>query len=288
MEYCGTNLKKFIMTDEVNISFELLIQWFITIAKGIKCMHDNNYVHFDIKPENIVIHENNAKLIDFGLAEYIEKGNQYRGMGTPKYIAPELMKKDNNNESDYTKCDIYSLGVTFAECIFQRYFKHLPTNATSMLSLINLDNMISNSPTDRPTIQEVLDILSDPNFKQAVFLKNIYYKSNFTVLELKEAGFTSLEFKETGFTASDLIDAGFSLIDIFTLGKYPYGDIKKALPSKMTDDLKKQYVVLKDRVKEICKIDSIDIRGRHYDKTCKVSSGGRYYKRSRQRNNKKK
>lgn len=122
-----------------------------------------------------------------------------------------------------------------------------------------------------------IDILSTPDFKQSVFLKNIYHKSNFTVLELKEAGFT----------ASNLIDAGFSLINIFTLGKYPYGDIKKALPSKMTDDLKEQYIVLKDKVKKICKIVSIDTRGRHYDKTCKVS-GGRYYKRSRQRNNKKK
>lgn len=287
MEYCGTNLKKIIMTEDVNISFELLIQWFITIAKGIKCMHDNNYVHFDIKPENIVIHENNAKLIDFGLAEYIEEGKKYLYKGTLGLMAPELMKKDND-ESDYTKCDIYSLGVTFDECIFQRYFKHLPTNTTSILSLINLDNMTSDNSKDRPTIQKVIDILSTPDFKQSVFLKNIYHKSNFTELELKEAGFTASElinagfkasklkeagftlseFKETGFTASNLIDAGFSLIDIFTLGKYPYGDIKKALPSKMTDDLKKQYVVLKDRVKEICEIDSIDIRGRHYDKEC--------------------
>lgn len=293
MEYCGTNLKKFIMTEDVNISFELLIKWFITIAKGIKCMHDNNYVHFDIKPGNIVIHEKNAKLIDFGLAEYIEEGKKYRGMGTTEFMAPEL-NNDNNDESDYTytKCDIFSLGVTFDECIFQRYFKHLHTNTTSILSLINLDNMTSDNSKDRPTIQKVIDILSTPDFKRSVFLKNIYHKSNFTVLELKEAGFTASElinagfkasklkeagfsftlseFKETGFTASELIDAGFSLIDIFTLGKYPYGDIKKALPSTMTDNLKEQYIILKRKVKEICEIDSIDFRGRHYDKECVV------------------
>ena len=178
-----------------------------------------------------------------------------------------------------------------------------------MLALINLDKMISDSPTDRPTIQEVIDILSNPDFKQSVFLKNIhiYYKSNFTASEfkeagftaskfkeagftaseLKEAGFTVIELKEAGFTASNLIDAGFYLIDIFTLGKYSYGDIKQALPSVMTDNLKEQYIILKRKVKEICKIDSIDTSGRHYDKKCKVS-GGRYYNRSRQRNNKKK
>jgi hypothetical protein len=98
---------------------------------------------------------------------------------------------------------------------------------------------------------------------------------------------TAVRVKEAGFIASNLIDAEFSLIDIFTLGKYSYGDIKNALPSVMTNNLKEQYIILKHKVKEICKIVSIDTSGRHYDKKCQVS-GGRYYKRSRQRNNKKK
>ena len=52
MEYCGTDL--FTVLDSGTIR-QIPIKWFLNIARGIKCMHDNNYVHFDIKPENIVI-----------------------------------------------------------------------------------------------------------------------------------------------------------------------------------------------------------------------------------------
>ena len=52
MEYCGVDL--FTVLDSINIK-HIPIKWFLNIAYGIKCMHDNNYVHFDIKPENIII-----------------------------------------------------------------------------------------------------------------------------------------------------------------------------------------------------------------------------------------
>ena len=73
MEYCGKNLNTSIdeLKESHDLSFEKMIEWFITIAKGIQCMHDNGYVHLDIKPDNITIYNNEAKLIDFGLAHNI-------------------------------------------------------------------------------------------------------------------------------------------------------------------------------------------------------------------------
>lgn len=52
MEYCGTDLLTVLDSNTIR---QIPQEWFINIAHGIKCMHDNNYVHFDIKPENIVI-----------------------------------------------------------------------------------------------------------------------------------------------------------------------------------------------------------------------------------------
>jgi hypothetical protein len=52
MEYCGIDLFTVLYS---GIIHQIPFKWFINIVKGVKCLHDNNYVHFDIKPENIVI-----------------------------------------------------------------------------------------------------------------------------------------------------------------------------------------------------------------------------------------
>jgi serine/threonine protein kinase len=71
-------------------------------------MHDNGYVHLDIKPENITIYDVDsnikAKLIDFGISEKISDINSQIFVGTPGFISPEMI---NNRVSDYKKCDIY-------------------------------------------------------------------------------------------------------------------------------------------------------------------------------------
>ena len=81
----------------------------------VKYLHSKNIVHRDIKPENIMFEEKEAnsdglKLIDFGFAAYL-KPEEYlpvaMKLGTPYYIAPEILNKKNYN----FKCDIWSCGV---------------------------------------------------------------------------------------------------------------------------------------------------------------------------------
>lgn len=58
-------------------------------------MHKNNYVHRDLKLENIMIEnkENlNCKLVDFGFAEIINPTELISKAGTPGYIPPEIFK----------------------------------------------------------------------------------------------------------------------------------------------------------------------------------------------------
>ena len=82
------------------------------LLSAVSYVHSKNIVHRDIKPENILleINSNNdlvIKLIDFGSSNYLKKGLRLSlKVGTPYYIAPEILRRDYNN-----KCDIWSCGV---------------------------------------------------------------------------------------------------------------------------------------------------------------------------------
>ncbi|ELP89112.1 protein serine/threonine kinase, putative [Entamoeba invadens IP1] len=78
--------------------------------------------HRDIKPDNILVFsldvndKVNAKLTDFGSSRNINmmmtNMTFTKGIGTPKYTAPEILKKEKYKKS----ADIFSLGVTMFEC----------------------------------------------------------------------------------------------------------------------------------------------------------------------------
>lgn len=274
MEYCGKNVITTIedLTKSQELSFETLIQWFITIAKGIQCMHDNNYVHLDIKPLNITIHNNEAKLIDFGLAYYIPDIEEKITVGTFNFMAPEMM--NNKKDIDYKMCDIYSLGVTFANCILIQYFslfKKKDDNEDEyeevlsedeiiagnndnkyeindeykykLLSFIGLESMISNEPINRLTILEVITQLNSVSIH--TFLHNIHKIDKLSV--------------------EKLLKAEFNLIDIFKAG-YTYGEIQsiyKSNPKRYKDlgellkHCDKNWNYLKRHISKECTIDTI-------------------------------
>ena len=82
--------------------------YFTRIVKAIQHCNAQNIVHRDIKPENIMFDANKSvKLIDFGFATVKGKKNLDEVVGTPYYIAPEII----NNKPYSQECDMWSLGV---------------------------------------------------------------------------------------------------------------------------------------------------------------------------------
>lgn len=84
----------------------------LQILNAVSYMHDHCIVHRDIKPENILFDSKDAdspiKIIDMGLAR---KHNDIESpmttiVGTPYYIAPEVLKKKYDKS-----CDLWSVGV---------------------------------------------------------------------------------------------------------------------------------------------------------------------------------
>lgn len=104
MEYCtGKTLENSPALSLVDV---LLV--FRMVAGGLNAMHQQGYVHCDIKPNNIIIGESGViKIIDLG--QSCKSGTtKQRIQGTPDYIAPEQVKRKPINP----RTDIFNLGAT--------------------------------------------------------------------------------------------------------------------------------------------------------------------------------
>jgi serine/threonine protein kinase len=85
----------------------------LNCVESVECMHKNNFVHRDIKPDNITVKDGTSYLIDFGYSNHESHIVQER-LGTPAFIPNELyFHKNTRLELQFLKqCDIYMLALT--------------------------------------------------------------------------------------------------------------------------------------------------------------------------------
>lgn len=158
------------------------LQLFHNCCRALSVLHENDIIHCDIKPENIVFDPctGNVSIIDFGFAIENTRGNQKNKKlrGTPGFAAPEIFSSKIYTE----KSDIYALGVTFLECMGKIKFSYnrdgftpfeivdqsKPTfiqNKVIRNQLLELcKNMTDSEPNKRLTLIEVIAIIE--NLKQ--------------------------------------------------------------------------------------------------------------------------
>lgn len=87
-------------------------------------MHSREFVHLDIKLDNILLDNNfNIKLADLGIALEVKGTSGYitQRRGTPKYMGPEVQRASSKAPYDVYKADIYSLGVCLHLLLFGTY-----------------------------------------------------------------------------------------------------------------------------------------------------------------------
>lgn len=89
------------------------LRYFVQSCRGVLALHDRRLAHFDLKPSNIFLHGDVARVGDYGLAKLLSEDLQKHSSsrGTPQYMAPEMLR----GQADL-RADIYSLGVILFEC----------------------------------------------------------------------------------------------------------------------------------------------------------------------------
>ncbi|KAF0471953.1 kinase-like protein [Gigaspora margarita] len=107
-QYLRKNFKKLQWKDKLHIAIEIL--------GGLIFLHDKNIVHRDLHSKNILIHQGQIKIADFGLAKEMNEASKSTTsavQGMTAFIDPQclIIPKYKRNK----KSDVYSFGVILWE-----------------------------------------------------------------------------------------------------------------------------------------------------------------------------
>jgi serine/threonine protein kinase len=144
MEYVSGGSLSCHTSPETPMPWDRACKYIAGVAEGLLDVHHRGVLHRDIKPSNILLDEthDDALLGDFGLAAMVAEANAI--VGTPGYIAPELLTGGAT-----TKSDVFSLAAT----LFHLVAGHRPFAADNVMASLAL--AAAGLPSPVPALRNV-------------------------------------------------------------------------------------------------------------------------------------
>ncbi|XP_074154764.1 striated muscle preferentially expressed protein kinase isoform X8 [Sminthopsis crassicaudata] len=201
-ESCGNRELLCGLSERFRYSEDDVATYVVQLLQGLEYLHDHHVLHLDIKPDNLLLAQDNAlKIVDFGSAQpYSPQALQPLGhrTGTLEYMAPEMVK----GEPIGSATDIWGVGVltyimlsghspfyepdsreTEARIVGGRFDAFLLYPNTSQSAALFLRKVLSVHPWSRPSLQ---DCLAHPWLQDAYLMKLRRQTLTFTTNRLKE------------------------------------------------------------------------------------------------------
>ena len=279
------------------------------ILHAISYCHSKGVSHRDLKPENIIFEtpeiDSDIKLIDFGLSKKFKLSEKLHSLlGTPYYVAPEVLRKEYNE-----KCDLWSIGIiTYLLIIGDLPFKGKNNNEIFKKILndnINFNkNKWKNYSNDaknfvklllqkdfnkRPSAQEALNhnwflsffskyhnsVLVEPNifialknYKPCNLIKKLVYKYIINTM-----GHTELKKYKTALYAFDYAHNGYvdlcELNKVFELLQTDISEEQIKILSNAFEGKKylnySEFIMCCLNLKEVIKIEKLESAFRYFD-----------------------
>ncbi|KAL3640670.1 hypothetical protein CASFOL_015638 [Castilleja foliolosa] len=153
LEYCkGGDLSIFIQQRQGRIAEETAKHFMQQLAEGLKVLRENNLIHRDLKPQNLLLSSNGdnsvLKIADFGFARSLQpRGLAETLCGSPLYMAPEIMQLQKYD----AKADLWSVGAI----LFQLVTGKTPFTGNNQIEL--LQNIIKSNELQFPPKAKDLD-----------------------------------------------------------------------------------------------------------------------------------